>query len=164
MYQYTHRSGQIRCPDLWGCVCVCVHFAGKDCCSLHCSDNSISSLQDVLVICQRPWTPFLTHLVKGQPQSGRPRQCSLVHGHICIPVGAAHAQVVRGLLSCGFHFHHWALHLLCYSHCAEDHIVQETVCEGRLPPWLHEHSGGYCGSALGCLNHGETPTCLPHQL
>ncbi len=111
-------------------------------------------MQDVLVLCKRPWPALLAHLVPREPQGRSASQCSLVHGHICIPAGLAYAQILCSILSRGFHFYHWPLHLLCYTYLPEDHSFQETICEGGVSSGVHEHPGGCHCCCMGVPDYG----------
>ena len=111
-------------------------------------------MQDVLVLCKRPRPALLPHLVPCESQGWSPSQCSLVHGHFCIPPGLAYAQILCSVLSRGFHFHHWPLHLLCYTHLAEDHSVQEAICQGGVSSGIYEHPCGCHCCCMGIPDYG----------
>ena len=113
-------------------------------------------IQDVLVLCKRPLPALFTHLVPRESQGRSSSQCCLVHGHLCLPAGLANAQILCSLLSRGFHFNHWPLHLLCYTYLFEDHSFQETICEGGIPSGVHEHSRGCHCCCVGVPYYGTS--------
>ena len=117
-------------------------------------ESACCLMQNVLVLCKRPWPALLAHLVPCEPQGWSARQCSLVHGHFCIPAGLAYAQILCSILSRGLHFHHWPLHLLCYTYLPEDHSVPEAICEGSIPSGVHEHPRGCHCCCMGVLDYG----------
>lgn len=121
----------------------------------HPVTQRIIAMQDVLVILPGSWSTPLLSLGPHQPLRRGPRECRLVHGHICIPAWATDAQVCCGLLSCGVHLHHWALHLLRHPHISEDHYCEERLCEGGIPFGLYELPNCYHCNSVGLFYHGE---------